>query len=217
MNYAVIDIETVRNPAARFEPKTPDQFPPPGAWSVVCCSLLRLDKDLMPVSLGVLPGNEGDIVRGFASLLNEPNTVLTGFNSRAFDLPVMTARAVALGIPMPGAFARDFAYRYGDGKHLDLADRLTDFGAAPRTSLDTWASIIGAPGKDEGEITGANVGEAIAAGRLVDVQRYCCLDAVRTGVLLCRYLVLRGHVTRPTAARAEEAIKAMVAGKAVAA
>ena len=115
------------------------------------------------------------------------------FNGRRFDLSVLRARAMRHGIPCPYLFSKRVCYRYGDA-HVDVADMLTDHGAARCAGLDAWAHLCGWPGKI-GE-AGADVAEMIAAGRLGDVQSYCMEDVAQTQGVALRLALARG-VLRP--------------------
>lgn len=213
-----LDLETALDPAIRWKPKTPDAFPPPPCWRVAVAGMFLLSADLVPQKLGCADGDsEAEILANVAKTIDGREPVLVTFNGRGFDVPVLVARGMAAGIPMRWAFARDFRNRYSGWRHVDLADQLADHGAAPRVSLDGYASLIDAQGK--GDVDGSSVAELLAAGRLDLVKKYCEEDCVRTALLYVRWMLVQGSLPRARAQQAEAAIRAFAAehGKAVAA
>jgi predicted PolB exonuclease-like 3'-5' exonuclease len=119
-------------------------------------------------------------------------TVVT-WHGRGFDLPVLMARAMVRGVPMPWYFdERDYRYRYSIDKHLDLGDQLADYGAARGGKLGAVAKAIGLPGKIG--IGGEHVEAAYKDGRLVEIHNYCLCDVALTGFIFLRYMLLRGKL-----------------------
>jgi predicted PolB exonuclease-like 3'-5' exonuclease len=122
-----------------------------------------------------------------------PGHCLVTFNGRRFDVPVLVARCMRLGIPWPWYWREKSArIRYNSDGHLDLSDELTDFGATPPCGLDAWSRMIGLPGKTG---DGASVEGLAAAGEWERIGRYCAQDVRLTGALLLRWLLVRGRVS----------------------
>lgn len=187
-----------------------DHFPPPFAWRPICVGAVLLESTpetgVMKVKkVGVIedltPGAdpaaiEASVLRQFAEFVGrKPGAqIVVTWNGRRFDLPVLVLRSMRYGIANAWYFAnRDVRYRYTEDGHCDLADALSDYGSAPSPKLDGMAKLIGLPGKF-GDIDGAKVGEAFAAGRLRDIGSYCLSDAVQTAFIWLRWLALKGHL-----------------------
>ncbi len=188
-----------------------DHFPPPFAWRPICIGAVLLESAaptgvmkvkkvgvIEDLAAGLDPAAiEVSVLRQFAEFVGRKSvgaqTVVT-WNGRRFDLPVLVLRSMRYGIPNPWYFAnRDIRYRYTEEGHCDLADALSDYGSAPSPKLDGMAKLIGLPGKF-GDIDGAGVGEAFAAGRLRDIGSYCLSDAAQTAFIWLRWLLLKGYL-----------------------
>lgn len=101
--------------------------------------------------------------------------LLVGYNSGGFDLRVLVAEAMRLGVPVPLLFERHVAYRYSREGHEDLQDSLTNYGAGKAGSQDAWARRIGLPGKMG--VDGSDVAALHAEGRHQEIADYCLCDA----------------------------------------
>ena len=199
--YLVLDLETIADPEFPDESKTSkgnDRFPPPPCHQILCAGYAFL-RDHRIVDFDVLTGSpnssadqaEHDILTTLTHTLSTQNPTLVGMNTRGFDAPVIAARCLRHGIPHPWYYATKAPrYRYGQTHHLDLIDYLCDHGAAPKSSLDVWARLIGWPGK--GEESGANIPEMLEKGGLQLVAHYCATDVIQTTALLLRTDLLRG-------------------------
>jgi predicted PolB exonuclease-like 3'-5' exonuclease len=117
-----------------------------------------------------------------------PATIVS-WNGRTFDLPVLSMRALKLGIPW-GWYYKDkgIRYRYTDDGHTDLMDTLSDYGAARQMKLGDAARCIGLPGKTD--MDGSKVAEIVARGADADAElriaRYCLQDVAQTALLFIR-------------------------------
>lgn len=213
MTYLVIDLETVADPAWSPPDDKPSMLPPAWACRVVCAGWVRLDGDLRLIDHGVDQGDERRLlwafsasVEGFykfARKFNQQATVVT-YNGRGFDIPVLLARALALGVPMSWMFGREFVKRYSDREHLDLADAVTLNGAGRMMKLDDLARAMGLAGKDG--TTGADVAALHAAGEHDKIARYCLGDCFITAQLLLRYKFVRGEITYATLTSRRDAL-----------
>ncbi|HKU65948.1 MAG TPA: 3'-5' exonuclease [Rhizomicrobium sp.] len=137
---------------------------------------------------------ERELVQSFIDSLSEtPSPQLVGFNSSAFDLPVLRYRAFAMAIPaqaIHGGNGKDYWYRFGRD-HLDICDVISGFGASTRPSLAELAAISGIPAKIGG-IDGSQVEAMVAAGRLEEVAAYCDTDIFVTYFLFLRFMLVTG-------------------------
>lgn len=187
---AVIDIEAVADPAWQPEPDARDPFAPPWAWEVVSIGALSFEKFLENPRAGVFvtknPDRERGLLERFADyLVLRKGPTLVTWNGRRYDVPVLAMRMLRHGIPAPWFFDRELRKRYTEDGHLDLADHLTDHGAARAMKLSDVAKTIGLPGKmgtDGGDVAGL-----YAAGELDKIDAYCLADVVQTAFVFLRY------------------------------
>jgi predicted PolB exonuclease-like 3'-5' exonuclease len=157
--------------------------------------LRRDDTGYAPRRLACLSGAEVTQLDTFASMLTRKPRVVT-WGGRRFDLPVIVARCMVYGTPLPdyfGARPVDYRYRYQRNAHLDLSDWVSDHGAAQRASLDVTAKSLGLPGKTD--TTGADVADLWAAGEHERVRSYCLQDVVTTALVLLRFELVTGDLT----------------------
>jgi predicted PolB exonuclease-like 3'-5' exonuclease len=119
---------------------------------------------------------------------------LVTWNGRTFDLPVLSTRALYLGVPWGWYYEdRDVRYRYSDKGHLDLMDFLSDYGASRSMKLDDAVRMMGLPGKNipgEEHMDGSMVGDLVARGDVpankAKIARYCLQDVLQTALLFAR-------------------------------
>jgi hypothetical protein len=140
---------------------------------------------------------ERELVQSFIDSLSEtPSPQLVGFNSSAFDLPVLRYRAFAMTIPaqaIHGGNGKDYWYRFGRD-HLDICDVISGFGASARPSLAELAALSGIPAKIGG-IDGSQVEVMVAAGRLEEIAAYCDTDIFVTYLLYLRFMLVTGGLS----------------------
>lgn len=203
-SYLVMDIETVQDPSLPWDAAR-EGFPPPPFHEVVAVGALWLEPDLTFQRMGVfgVPHDaEGDhepseatALESFASFVGKARPHIVTYNGRRFDMPVLVHRCLRHGIPFGMYYSdRDYRYRFSDHGHMDLADVLTDYGAAQMTGLDVLARSIGLPGKME--VDGSMVQTMHDQGRMEDIRAYCLQDVVQTAFLFLRCELLRGRVDR---------------------
>jgi 3'-5' exonuclease len=121
---------------------------------------------------------------------------LVSFNGRQFDLPVLELQALRYGCAAPSYFGEDSPYRrrFQLGRHYDLQEFLTNFGAhRVRGGFDLLLRLIGFPGK--GAVDGSQVQALWEEGRLDEIHEYCRRDVIQTYYLLLRIELVRGRLT----------------------
>jgi len=133
--------------------------------------------------------DEAELLRQFGRLIEahqrQPNAVLVTYNGRGFDLPVLFHRSITHGVTEGRQRIRQAAQdnRYRPSVHVDLMDVVTFAGAASRWPLAAYALGYGFASPKQ-DMDGAQVGPAVAAGRLLDVVRYCAGDVLATAHML---------------------------------
>jgi hypothetical protein len=205
----VLDIEAVRDEHVWSPPADqPDAFAPAFAWRPICIGAVMLEETgtggLATKRVGLLHVPKDGEPDAWERLLLAQFTQLVGgkvapllvtWNGRAFDLPVLMLRSLRHGLPQPWYYrGKDVRYRYSEAGHCDLADAMGDYGASRSLGLDGMARLIGLPGKF-GDIGGADVAAAFAAGRHEDIASYCMADAVQKAFLFLRWQLLKGAMT----------------------
>ncbi len=133
-----------------------------------------------------------ELVKVFWQYAEQWDGPLVSFNGRGFDLPVLELHALRLGLKIPKYFAdnkKSFRHRYG--RHIDLMDQLSNYGAARRVGkLDMILKFLGHQGK--GAVVGADVGRLWAEGNYKAVNDYCCDDVAQTFEFLRKWEIMRG-------------------------
>jgi 3'-5' exonuclease len=111
------------------------------------------------------------------------------FNGKGFDCPVLAmsaARASVFDCPsLTDAWMSD-RYR---GSHIDLADLISNFGTAPRASLEILCASAGVPVKTLGH--GGDVATMLQEQGIEAVRKYCEEDVGSTLILFAMVQALR--------------------------
>lgn len=158
-------------------------------------------------SLAVDGYSEEALARSFWARAEHFGGCFVTFNGRRFDFPVLELAALRYGIAAPSHFADGTASprsRYATGRHLDLCDYLTNFGAAGlRGGMDLLAKMIGLPGKTG--VDGSQVQELFEQGRLAEIHRYCRDDVIQTYFLFLRVELMRGRIDQSAYRKARDA------------
>jgi hypothetical protein len=200
-----------------------DPFPPPHACRVVALSTVDIVMDIQQspryafescatsCDWGFDPPFDAAIEKGliskFSESMFESAATLVTWNGRGFDLPVLSMRALKLGVPFGWYYrGKDMRYRYSEEGHLDLMDFLGDYGASRNAKLGDVARLIGLPGK-VGDVKGSGVhdiylstvGEqdpGIVQSRQSSVARYCLQDTIQTALIFLRSRYHMGKIDR---------------------
>ena len=152
-------------------------------------------------SVGTAEDAEPELIRRFFDLIDKHTPQLVSWNGGAFDLPVLSYRALTHGVTAArfwdwGDDDREFRYngylnRFHT-RHLDLMDVLAMYQPRAGASLAAMARLCGFPGKLG--MDGSGVHAAILAGKLDEVRRYCETDVLNTYLVYQRFRLLRGEI-----------------------
>jgi predicted PolB exonuclease-like 3'-5' exonuclease len=199
-SYLVLDIETIPDPTLRWDAAR-DGFPPPTHHRVVTLGALWLDPELGFKRMGVFGAHAGErggdpeaeSLADFVRFVGREHCHLVTYNGRTFDLPVLVNRCLKHGVPFRAYFTdRTYRYRYSELGHIDLADVLTEHGAARRPAFESVARLVGLPGKLD--VDGSMVASLHAEGKLDAIRTHCLQDVVQTAFLFLRFELLRGRL-----------------------
>jgi predicted PolB exonuclease-like 3'-5' exonuclease len=206
----ILDIETVPDPDLYTPPEPPMAggpqpqpsqsqsqrgFPPLYACRPVVLGVIWLDDALGCKRIGIIgeDRSEADMMDDFAEFMTRYRPLLVTWNGRQFDLPVLALRALRHGVPSAWYYRGvGHRYRFSEDGHLDLADVISDFGAARMTSLDGAARLIGLPGKVG--VDGSQVEGLFRAGQIQELRNYCLSDVAQTTFVFLRYRLVCGDI-----------------------
>ncbi len=136
---------------------------------------------------------------------------LVSFNGRGFDVPVIKLRTLHHNLQAGWLFQRgdkwsNYTSRYDQVWHIDMADTLTDFGAARgMPKLDEVCTLAGLPGKLD--LDGSRVCDLFAAGQVNEIRDYCETDVLNTYLLYLKYQHLTGATSTEALARELQNVK----------
>jgi predicted PolB exonuclease-like 3'-5' exonuclease len=159
-------------------------------------------------SLGEVDTPEGELVQRFFDGISRYTPVLVSWNGSAFDLAVLTYRALRHQVQAARYWEtgdEDQSFRFNNylgryhWRHIDLMDVLSGYQGRARVGLDRMAQLLGLPGKLG--MSGEAVWEAWLAGRAAEIRDYCETDAINTYLIYLRFELLRGRLTREEHAR----------------
>ena len=174
---------------------------------VVISCVLRTGKDLKVWSLAEPEQGEGEIIQRFFDGIEKFTPQLVSWNGGGFDLPVLHYRGLIHGVAAPRYWdlgdgdyndSRDFKWnnyisRYHT-RHLDLMDLLAMYQPRANAPLDDLAKLIGFPGKLG--MDGGKVWEAWLSGEIAGIRDYCETDVMNTYLVLLRFRLMRGEISR---------------------
>jgi hypothetical protein len=128
--------------------------------------------------------NLGKLWDTFWNVYIPGHTVAVTFNGLGYDLPLLLRRSLYLGVTAPKLQLDRF--RHPDA--IDLMQILCMDGRLKMHGLQFYANRFGL--KVDQDITGADVGAAVAAGDWAAVERHCAADVQTTYLLAKRMGVL---------------------------
>ena len=198
------DAEVAAKAFAERREKTGSEFLQHHLHRIAAIScVFRDDEGFRVRSLGSLEDQEPKLVNDFFRIIDKYTPQLVSWNGGGFDLPVLHYRAMINGVVASrywemGDDDRDFKWnnylsRYHT-RHLDLMDLLALYTGRANAPLDDLAKLCGFPGKLG--VDGSQVWTLFQEGRLNEIRDYCETDVVNTYLVYCRYLLMRGAMTR---------------------
>ena len=239
MNCLVFDIETVPDVAlgrrlyglegledaavakamfARRRQETGAEFLSHEQQRIVAISCVLRNREQLAVwSLGEEHSSERELIERFFEGIERFSPELVSWNGSGFDLPVLTYRALAVGVQAPRFWETgdaDPTFRYNNylnrfhWRHLDLMDVLSGFQGRGRVSLEHIAVLLGLPGKLG--FSGAQVWDVYQSGNIGAIRRYCETDVLNTYLVYLGFELLRGRLTRAAHAAELERVRALL-------
>lgn len=188
-SVAVLDIETLAPPAPN------GGFPPWPTHRPLIASVLTADQ----VQYGEWKfGLESIEFDDEPAAIHRIDELLKGrravsYNGRGFDFPVLAATAMRCSAYECMNLTDAWASHRFSGGHMDLADVISGFGAAPRTGLEMLCNSLGISVKTNGH--GANVAEMLRDRGIDAVKRYCEEDVASTLAAFAMVQALRSNRT----------------------
>lgn len=97
-----------------------------------------------------------------------------GFNSRGFDVPFLMIRSAIHGVkPTRNLMEGRYLYQQRDGRHIDLQDQLSFYGAVRKKgSLHLWSRAFGIKSPKAGGITGDDVAKLFKEKKFLEIAQY---------------------------------------------
>lgn len=143
-------------------------------------ALPEIEQPASVAQVTLVGGNEAKILTEFWKMVKSFGTVVT-YNGRGFDIPFLMQRSLIRGVTitrnlMPPRFS-------AMNEHMDLAEVLSQFRATRPYGLEAWSQAAGVASPKQGDVKGAEVGAAFAAGRNREIVEYCLRDVVATAQL----------------------------------
>lgn len=131
----------------------------------------KSEKDIQYLPLA----SEKEVLKEFWDTAQLYDQFIT-FNGHAFDCPYLMVRSAVLKMK-PSKNLMLYRYSPPGGLHIDLLDRLTNFGAMrPRGSLHMWCRVFDIDSPKAKGITGDDVGQLFKEKKYFDIAQYCAGD-----------------------------------------
>jgi hypothetical protein len=133
---------------------------------------------------------EVEILKQFWELADNADDFI-GFNSRGFDVPFLMVRSAINGIrPSRDLMSNRYLSLQRDGRHIDLIDQLTFYGAVFKIkgSLHMWCRAFGIESPKVDGVSGDDVGFLFKEKRFLDIAKYNARDIVATKELYDRWV-----------------------------
>ncbi|PIR41794.1 MAG: hypothetical protein COV30_02020 [Candidatus Yanofskybacteria bacterium CG10_big_fil_rev_8_21_14_0_10_37_15] len=127
--------------------------------------------------------NEKDLLKNFWSAAAHYDQFIT-FAGHGFDCPYLMVRSAVNNVKPSRSL---FQNRYNSILHLDLLDRLTNFGAMRgKRSLHLWCQAFGIESSKDKGVTGDDVARLFKEKKYLDIAKYC-YDDIRATKELFQY------------------------------
>lgn len=124
--------------------------------------------------------DEKEILKRFWEVATHYDQFIT-FNGHSFDCPYVMIRSAVLKIKPSVNLMHN---RYYERPHLDLYDKLTNFGAVRfKRSLHLWCQAFGIESPKDKGTTGNDVARLFKEKKCRDVAKYCAGDLRATSIL----------------------------------
>lgn len=124
--------------------------------------------------------DEKEILKRFWELATHYDQFIT-FNGHSFDCPFIMIRSAILKIKRT---VNLMGYRFGDKPHLDIYDKITNYGAVRfKRSLHLWCQAFGIESPKNKGISGFEVAEYFKNQRCREIALYCVDDIKATAAL----------------------------------
>ncbi len=121
--------------------------------------------------------NEKEIIKKFWDLATHYDQFVT-FNGHTFDCPYLMIRSA---IHKVKATVNLMGYRFGDKPHLDIYDKITNYGAVRfKRSLHLWCAAFGIKSPKDDGVDGNQVARLFKENKCRDNARYCFGDLIAT-------------------------------------
>lgn len=209
--HIVFDIETIldkdavarahhldADDAEAIKEAVGDEFPKIAYHQIVAIAATALTYDIHNREWSVLDMatvhadrfRERELVSRFVDYVDCMQPVLVGYNSVAFDVPVVRARAMMH--KLRASHLVEYGARRYRERHLDLCDALVGRGRG-RLTLDEAARVFRVGAKTEG-MDGGKVEDLAAEGKFTAIADYCLDDVVVTAGLFLLHETLSGRL-----------------------
>jgi predicted PolB exonuclease-like 3'-5' exonuclease len=171
-----------------------DFLPVSWLYPVAVC-VVRVGADFRPQAITCLDAplfRPREIAAAFwKGVAHYSRAKLVTFNGRGFDLPLMEMGAFRYGLGAVNYFQRS---RNRFNGHLDLMDWFSNYGGGRLAGgLDLFSKILGKPGKMQ--MRGDQVYPYYQAGKIQEINDYCCFDTLDTFFVFLRTRVMTGDLT----------------------
>lgn len=121
--------------------------------------------------------DERELLKGFWDAAAHYNQFVT-FAGHGFDCPYLMVRSAVNNVKPTQPL---FQNRYNSVLHLDLLDRLTNFGAMRgKRSLHLWCRAFGIESPKSKGVTGDDVAKLFRENKYLDIAKYCYDDVRAT-------------------------------------
>ena len=121
--------------------------------------------------------NEKELLKNFWDAAAHYNQFIT-FAGHVFDCPYLMVRSAVNNVKPTQLLLQN---RYNSVLHLDLLDRLTNFGAMRgKRSLHLWCQAFGIGSSKDKGVTGDDVAKLFKEKKYLDIAKYCYDDVKAT-------------------------------------
>ncbi|PIQ08850.1 MAG: 3'-5' exonuclease [Ignavibacteriales bacterium CG18_big_fil_WC_8_21_14_2_50_31_20] len=120
--------------------------------------------------------SEAEMLTLFWEYAKKADSVVT-FNGRNFDIPFLMIRSAILKIKPSRNFIKK---RYDNKSHIDLLEVLTNYGTTKKFNLDFYCKSFGIESPKSHGVSGMDVKQLYAAGKIEEIATYCAHDVEAT-------------------------------------